>query len=202
MSLQIPPGHFQGLIFDFDGTLVDSMMIHQNAWQMALESLGGRFPLPIEEYLNLGGTSTLQVAKLFLKKNNLSHPPEELVQRKESYFAQTLHLVQPIDCVLQHALEESKKGVKISIASGSSYPLILSVLDHLKLTSHFPIVLTPQAVQRSKPAPDLFLLAAEKMNLSPADCLVFEDSPLGIQAAKAAGMLSVYIPKTLWKTKK
>ena len=199
MSLQIPPGPFQGLIFDFDGTLVDSMMIHQIAWKTAIESVGGEFPITIEEYFNLGGISTLNAAKLFLEKNKIAHDPQDLVQRKEAHFTQSLPLVLPIDCVLQHALEEEKKGTKIAIASGSSYPLILAVLNQLGLAHHFPLILTPKDVQRSKPAPDLFLLAAEKMNLSPSSCLVFEDSPLGIQAANAAGMASVYIPKTLWK---
>ena len=111
---------------------------------------------------------------------------------------ESLHLILPIDSVLEHALLEEKKGVRMAIASGRSYDLILSVLKNLKLESHFPIVVTPRDVKRSKPAPDLFLLAAEKMELPPEDCLVFEDSPLGIQAAEAAGMQSVYVPKTLW----
>ncbi len=199
MSLQIPLGSFQGLIFDFDGTLVDSMMIHQIAWKAAIESVGGEFPITIEEYFNLGGISSLDAAKLFLEKNKIAHDPEDLVKRKEAHFTQSLHLVHPIDCVLQHALAEEKKGAKITIASGSSYGLILAVLNRLGLAPHFPMILTPKDVQRSKPAPDLFLLAAEKMDLPPSSCLVFEDSPLGIQAANAAGMASVYIPKTLWK---
>ena len=198
MSLQIPASPFKGLIFDFDGTLVDSMMIHQKAWKAGIESLGGQFPISLEEYFNLGGTSTLDVARLFIAKNGLTVAAEELVHRKERFFMESLHLILPIDSVLEHALLEEKKGVRMAIASGSSYDLILSVLKNLKLESHFPIVVTPRDVKRSKPAPDLFLLAAEKMELPPEDCLVFEDSPLGIQAAEAAGMQSVYVPKTLW----
>jgi beta-phosphoglucomutase-like phosphatase (HAD superfamily) len=199
MPIQIPQGDFKGLILDFDGTLVDSMGIHQKAWQVSIESLGGKFPLTMDEYFNMGGTSTFDVAKLFLEKNNLSHDPQELVRRKESHFSNTIHKVHPIDCVLQHALNQKSKGVQLSIASGSSYDLILAVLHHLDLAEHFPHVLTPRDVKRSKPAPDLFLLSAERMGLTPQECLVFEDSPLGIQAAEAAGMAWVHVPKTLWK---
>ncbi|MES2309005.1 MAG: HAD family phosphatase [Verrucomicrobiota bacterium] len=199
MSIQIPAGNFKGLIFDFDGTLVDSMGVHQKAWQNSIESFGGKFPLTMEEYFNLGGTSTLDVAKLFLEKNNLTHPPQDLVLRKESLFSEMVHLIRPIDCVLQYALTQKEQGVQISIASGCSYDLILAVLQHLSLALHFPLILTPRDVKRSKPAPDLFLLAAQKMNLAPSECLVFEDSPLGIQAAEAAGMAWVHVPKTLWK---
>lgn len=198
MPLSIPPGNFKGLILDFDGTLVDSMMIHQKAWKYAMESVGGTFPLTIEEYFNLGGTSTHDVASLFLKKNNLSLPPEKVVAQKELFFSKNLHEITPIAPVLDFAMQQNRKKLQLSIASGSSYDLILSVLEHLQLESYFPHILTPRDVEKSKPAPDLFLLAAQRMNLKPEECLVFEDSPLGIQAAESAGMSWVLVPKTLW----
>lgn len=199
MALQIPSKNYRGLILDFDGTLVDSMMVHQRAWKKAIEKVGGKFPLSHEEYFNLGGTSTRDVAALFLQKNNLSHSPDEIVHHKESFFHESLDEITPIVPVLEYVLEQKSNDVQLSIASGSSYSIIDAVLRKLKLESHFPHILTPKDVKRSKPAPDLFLLAAERMNLPASDCLVFEDSPLGIQAAEAAGMDWVLVPKSLWK---
>ena len=104
--------------------------------------------------------------------------------------------VQPIDDVCAFARERAAAGCPVSVASGGDAVTVHRTLRAIGVAELFPIVVTAEEVQRGKPAPDLFLLAAQRMGVRAADCLVFEDSLLGITAAEAAGMGSVLVTPT------
>jgi beta-phosphoglucomutase-like phosphatase (HAD superfamily) len=103
--------------------------------------------------------------------------------------------VKPIDEVVAFARERAQAGCPVSVASGGDAPTVARTLQTIGVSGLFPVVVTVEDVAHGKPAPDLFLLAAERMGVAPADCLVFEDSLLGITAAERAGMGAVLVSR-------
>jgi beta-phosphoglucomutase-like phosphatase (HAD superfamily) len=102
-----------------------------------------------------------------------------------------------LDEVVAFARERARAGFPVSVASGGDAITVRQTLRTIGVTDLFPVVVTAEEVEHGKPAPDLFLLAAERMGVAPAQCLVFEDSLLGIRAAERAGMGSVLVTRAL-----
>jgi HAD superfamily hydrolase (TIGR01509 family) len=119
--------------------------------------------------------------------------PEKVVEDQENYFFNHIDRVKPYEPVIDFAKSCKAIGKPISVASGGIKKTVIKTMDQIGITDLFDVIITQDDVEKSKPAPDLFLLAAEKMNVAPEKCLVFEDSQLGIEAAKKAGMQSVYV---------
>jgi len=194
LKLIIPSGDFSGYIFDCDGTLADTMPLHFRAWRRIVEELGGAFPE--ELFYQWGGKPTAQILTLLRDEHGLKvRDVAKAAERKEEYFSEMLHEVKPIDAVLQIARQWH--GVKpMAVASGGFRPQVERTLDVLGIRSLFDAVVCVEDYARGKPSPDPFLEAARRLNVPPAECLVFEDSPLGVQAAKAAGMKYVFVPRS------
>jgi beta-phosphoglucomutase-like phosphatase (HAD superfamily) len=120
---------------------------------------------------------------------------QSAAELKEDYFLEMIDEVKPIEAVVQVA--RRWYGIKpLAVASGGFHRQIERTLDALGIRSLFDAVVCAEDYARGKPYPDPFLEAARRLNVLPTECLVFEDSPLGIQAAKAAGMQSVLVPRT------
>ena len=120
---------------------------------------------------------------------------EGAVKRKEAYFLEMLPEVKPIEPVL--AVVRRWYGVKpLAVASGGFRTQIEQTLDALGIRALFSAVVCVEDYKRGKPFPDPFLEAARRLNVLPQECVVFEDSPLGVQAAAAAGMQCVFVPRT------
>jgi HAD superfamily hydrolase (TIGR01509 family) len=192
MTLDIPAGDFAGYIFDCDGTLIDTMPLHFVAWSEALRTLGARTPLDEDHFYSLGGVPTRRVAELFIAHHGVSAAPMELFHLKESLFVKSLSGVKLIEPVIAFAREVAKTH-PVSVASGGPRDVVHRSLQLAGLAGLFPIVITADDVIDGKPAPDMFLLAADKMGVEPKRCLVFEDAEPGIQAAQAAGMQCVRV---------
>ncbi|MCK5922874.1 MAG: HAD family phosphatase, partial [Methylococcales bacterium] len=118
--------------------------------------------------------------------------PDLVHDFKEEWYGERLDDLTPVQAVADFARNLHGEGKKISVASGSHMSLVIPSLKQIDLNI-FDIVITPADVERGKPFPDMFLLAAEKMGVAPEDCLVFEDGQAGIDAADAAGMESVFV---------
>jgi beta-phosphoglucomutase-like phosphatase (HAD superfamily) len=101
--------------------------------------------------------------------------------------------VRPLDEVVAYARERAAAGFPVSVASGGDAPTVRQTLRTIGVSDLFPVVVTAEEVAHGKPAPDLFLLAAKRMGVAPEQCLVFEDSLLGIEAAERAGMRAVLV---------
>ena len=193
VALAIPDREFGAYIFDCDGTLADTMPLHYRAWTRLVAELGGSFPE--ELFYASGGKPTVQILgmlrdELGLKVGNL----ESAAKRKESYFLEMLPEVKPIEPVL--AVVRRWYGIKpLAVASGGFRTQIEQTLDALGIRSLFDAVVCVEDYARGKPFPDPFLEAARRLNVSPVDCVVFEDSPPGVQAAAAAGMQCVFVPR-------
>jgi HAD superfamily hydrolase (TIGR01509 family) len=194
MRLVIPEREFGAYIFDCDGTLADTMPLHYRAWTRIVAELGGAFPK--ELFYEWGGTPTAQILILLRDQYGLKvGDVQRAAERKEEYFLEMIREVKPIEAVLQIA--RRWHGIKpMAVASGGFRRQIEQTLDALGIRCLFNTVVCVEDYARGKPYPDPFLEAARRMNVLPAECLVFEDSPQGVQAAEAAGMQFVLVPRT------
>jgi len=198
MQLDIPAGDFAGYIFDLDGTLIDTMPLHYRAWDSAMRHHGLAEVLNEDLFYSLGGVPTVRVAELIGAHYGLTLDPHKVEITKERMFLEKLDAVQHIRPVVEFAKRVALTH-PVAIATGGQPEVALPALKAAGLQGLFEIVVTPRDVGpgRGKPAPDMFLLAAEKMGVSPCQCLVFEDAEPGIQAALAAGMQVVRVPSRM-----
>ena len=193
MQIQIPDGVFAGFIFDLDGTLVDTMPLHYTAWEDALRKAGLQGGLDKEKFYSLGGVPSRKVAALLGRHHGLTLDPDAVTHDKEVGFmssSQKLDLILP---VVEFARKVSR-DYPVAIASGGTRDVVASTLRKTGLAPLFPTVVTADDVEHGKPAPDMFLLAAQRMGVEPTKCLVFEDGEPGMRAAEAAGMKCVFVP--------
>ena len=136
---------------------------------------------------------TLRVAYLLGRHYGLALDPERVFHEKESLFLEMQGEMEVIGPVVDFARQWYGR-VPLSVASGGPRPIVLRTLELMGIASLFPVLVTPEDVAHGKPAPDMFLLAAQRMGVEPNRCLVFEDAEPGIQAAEAAGMRWVHVP--------
>ncbi len=194
--LTLPSRDFAAYIFDCDGTLVDSMPIHYVCWVESLKINGAPFPFTEDEFYHFAGVREQDTVVILNEQHGTSVDPDAVAETKAVLFRERIHEVPRVHPVATYA--ESLHGrAPMSVASGSEAPIVRACLQGTGLVHLFEHIITPADVKRGKPAPDMFLLAAERMGVDPGDCLVFEDGRSGIEAAKAAGMEAVFIPRTL-----
>lgn len=194
MKLQIPAGAFRAYLFDCDGTIADSMPLHYIAWKRAL----GEWNCPFDEELFYawGGKPPVEIISELNRMNGLHMPVAEVAEHKENYYFGMLPQLQPVAEVLEH-IDAMHGRVPFAVVSGSTRASVIKSLATLGLLEKFDILVGSDDYTRSKPAPDGFLTAAAQLGVAPGDCLVFEDTDLGIQSATAAGMASVRVPSPL-----
>ena len=192
MKLEIPDQTFSGYIFDCDGTIADTMPLHFRAWTKAMEDFGGIFPEDL--FYTWGGRPTTTIVGLLNEKYGLSMDVERTVRRKEDYYLEMIPEVTPIHEVLSIA-QKMHGIVPMAIASGGHHELVDATLDALGIRNMFHAIICAEDYVNGKPAPDPFLLAAKCMGVAAPECIVFEDSPTGIEAAKAAGMAWVLVSR-------
>jgi beta-phosphoglucomutase family hydrolase len=191
MKLQLPAGPFRAYLFDCDGTIADSMPLHYIAWKKALGEWGCAFDE--ELFYSWGGKPVEVIIATLNERKGLNMPVEAVGLRKESLYYELLPQLKPIPEVLEH-IEAEYGRIPFAVVSGSSRESVVSSLTTLGLLDKFDTIVAAEDYQNPKPAPDAFLKAAEKLGVAPKDCLVFEDTALGIQAATAAGMATVMVP--------
>ncbi len=195
MQLDLPTREFGGYIFDLDGTLIDSMPVHYRAWDRAMQEVGIPGTLDEDLFYSLGGVPTRRVAELMGIHYGITVDADAVYHRKEALYLELVTEVRLIEPVVAIARRVAAT-LPHAIATGGTPDVALPSLEAAGLRALFDIVVTPLDVApgRGKPAPDMFLLAAERMKVAPADCIVFEDAIPGIEAARAAGMTVVRVP--------
>ena len=179
---------FDGLIFDCDGTLSDSMPLHYVAWRETMQSYGIEFPE--DRFYAMGGMPTGQIIGILGGEQHVAVDADEAAARKEAAFENMISLLKPINIVCQIARRHADR-MPIAVASGGIAPIIRKQLQQLELHDIFSVIVTAEDTARHKPHPDVFLEAAARLNVEPTRCLVFEDADLGFQAARAAKMAYV-----------
>ncbi|MCW0217813.1 MAG: HAD family phosphatase [Prosthecobacter sp.] len=194
--LEIPDYPFRAFIFDCDGTLVDSMPLHYQAWLASLQQHAAPFDFTEELFYAKAGVREQDVVIELNALHGTQVDPDSVAHVKAQMFLEIIPQVNEIKPVADYA--RSLVGrFPLAVASGSEEPIVRGCLAANGLLDLFPVIVTPAYVKRGKPAPDMFLLAAEKMGVDPKDCLVLEDGQAGIVAAEAAGMQWAFVPRTL-----
>ncbi|MCU6664176.1 fructose-1-phosphate/6-phosphogluconate phosphatase [Silvania hatchlandensis] len=179
---------YDGLIFDMDGTLLDTEPTHRKAWDDVLGRYGLRFDF--EAMVALNGSPTWRIAQAVIELNQASLDPHMLAREKtDAVKAMLLDTVQPLPLIEVVKTWHGRRPM--SVGTGSESAIAEALLSHLGLRHYFSAVVAADHVAHHKPAPDTFLLCAERMGVAPAKCVVFEDADFGIQAALAAGMAAV-----------
>ena len=183
------------VIFDMDGVLADTGSIHYQSWVKIAKEIGKRFSKKF--FKSTFGKQSVPIIRK-LVGNDVD---EDLVRKwadlKEKYYREMVrNSIVPLPGVLR--LLKELNDLKFKLAVGSSAPPenVDLLLNSFKITHYFNVVITASDVKNGKPAPDVFLTASEKLKIAPSNCIVIEDAPVGIEAAKNAGMKCIALKTT------
>ncbi len=183
----------KAFIFDLDGVLTDTAEFHYQSWKLLCEEQGIPFNRKINEKLR--GVSRKESLEIILGDRKVD--PEkfaEMLERKNNFYRESIKNISKKDLFpgVEKILEELKsKGIKLALGSSSKNAHL--VIEGLGIKDYFEIIADGNSVQKAKPAPDVFLFAAEKLGVDPENCVVVEDAEAGVEAALAAGMFVVGI---------
>jgi beta-phosphoglucomutase family hydrolase len=185
----------KGVIFDLDGTMVDNMMIHHRAWQRKLAELGLDFTIE-EVKEKVHGVNDEILIRLFRDRFNAEQRQQIADEKEAAYreiFLPEIKLIAGLPAFLEQLKEA---GIPLAIGTAAPADNMNFVLDELQLRPYFRAAFHAGDVRQGKPHPEIFQKAAAALDLSADDCLVFEDSPTGIEAARRAGSKAVAITTT------
>ncbi|MGL4324926.1 MAG: HAD family hydrolase, partial [Beijerinckiaceae bacterium] len=181
---------YAALIFDMDGTIVDNMGVHNEAWAI----WHARHNLPFDEatfFERTAGRHNPEIIGALMPGKSddelLAYGEEKEALYRDIYAPR----VRAIDGFMDLLVDAERKGIPKAVGTAAPPGNIAVVLDALNLRPRFDTIVSPSQGFRGKPHPDMFLAAAERMKVHPAQCLVFEDAPLGVEAARNAGMKAV-----------
>jgi beta-phosphoglucomutase family hydrolase len=189
MSLSpVLPPHIKGLVFDCDGTLANTMPLHWRAWQAITDKYKLKFPE--DRFYSLGGVPSRDILKMLAAEQGVTLDHIKAAHEKENEYLPLMADVEPIHAVVEIA-KQNQGRIPMAVASGGTQPIIIQVLEHLKIRHLFCAVVTSEMVKHQKPAPDIFLEAARRIGVDPKSCRAYEDTDLGLQAIRSAGMEAV-----------
>lgn len=181
----------KAFIFDMDGVIIDSEPIHFEVEIETVKYFGAEINhQQLERFVGMTGPEMWTLLK---QEYNLPHPVEDILkyQLENKILAVRAAELEPIEGIKEVILELKQRQIPVGIASSSSPEFIREVLRKFGLTEYFDCVVSGEEVPKGKPAPDVYLKAAELLGINPEDCVVLEDSAHGITAAKAAGMTCI-----------
>ncbi|MGF1687443.1 beta-phosphoglucomutase family hydrolase [Photobacterium japonica] len=182
--------HYQGLIFDMDGTLIDSMPAHVEAWRQTCEEF--EIPFDAQWFYALGGSPTIKTAHAINHQWEQHFDPQLLADTKCHHF-EALAFKGEVIPVTYQLLLANKATKKIAVGTGCRLMNAEPLLSETGIYPHLDALVTADDVDNHKPEPDTFLEAAKRIGVAPEACLVFEDTLLGQKAALAAGMDCVMV---------
>jgi len=186
----------KGIIFDCDGTLADTMPLHWRAWQVI--TARHRLNFGEDRFYALGGVPSRDILKMLSQEQGLTLDHLAVAREKEMEYLPLIGQVEPLHTVVEIAREHHGK-IPLAVASGGTRKVIELVLTHLGIRGLFDAIVTSEDVTNQKPAPDIFLEAARRIDVPPEFCRAYEDTDLGMQSIKAAGMEAVDVRKLVVK---
>ena len=182
-------------LFDLDGVLVSTDCFHYQAWKKIADQQNIHFDSEMNHQLR--GVARMQSLEIILKGAQRQYPPPEkeaLCQRKNAFYVELIGTLSPGDWLVgsTRLLKDLRsKGVKLALCSSSKNAR--TILEKLQGNDLFEAIVDGHDITRTKPDPEIFLLAAERLGVAPAECVVFEDAESGIKAARRAAMRCVGI---------
>lgn len=185
----------QAIIFDMDGTMIDNMMVHHRAWQKKLAEYG--LEMPLEEVMEKVHGINVEILERLFGDRFTAEERKQISREKESAYREIFLPELKLLNGLPKFLEElAQSDLKMAVASAAPPENVDFVLDHLYLRQYFPVILHSESVKNGKPHPEIYLKTAAQLEVSPEHCVVFEDSPVGAQAASSAGCSVMVVTTT------
>ncbi len=187
----------QAVIFDLDGTLIDSEKFYYKADHRLMKEYGIDLTPEIK---NDYGCGNLDMMRMMKDRFFLQDSPETLLKKKNDYYmemARNNTVVYPKTFRLLKKLNTD--GYPLALASGSSPEVLKELLENTGLKDYFTLIISSEEVDQGKPDPQIFLESAHRLNILPQNCVVIEDSPQGVEAAKRAFMMCIAIPSIIKK---
>jgi HAD superfamily hydrolase (TIGR01509 family) len=187
----------KALVFDFDGLIVDTEVPIFRAWQRIYREHGQE--LPLEQWLTIIGTASGPFDPVIdlAKKTDTTLDEQELKALEVLYYQEATALQQLLPGVIDYLVAARQLGLKTAVASSSTRKWVMDHLNRFGIGGHFDAIVCREDVKRTKPDPDLYLTALQRLDVSPAEAIAFEDSTNGVLAAKAAGLFCVVVPNLM-----
>ena len=183
------------VIFDMDGVLADTGPIHFESWVKMAEEIGAKFTRDMFEQ-TFGQQSPTITRKLVGPQVDEAHV-EKWASLKEQYYREMVrHKLKPLPGVIKIINDLKSEGFKLAVGSSGPPENVELLLVSLDIKNYFDVIITAADVDKGKPNLDVFLIVANKLNIKPEHCLVIEDAPVGIEAAKRANMKSIALTTT------
>lgn len=178
---------FSGVVFDLDGVIVDSHPLHKRAWRAFLASVGKKEVSESDLDFIFEGRRRREILIHFL--GELSDTEIlEYGNKKDEFYRDTCAVLEPVAGSVEFIKQLEKEGLRIAVATSASRQRARWTLQHLKIADYFEVVVTGDDVAQSKPDPTIYLLAAQRLSISPECLFAIEDSVCGVRSAKSAGL--------------
>lgn len=191
-SLTIPEYPFRAYLFDCDGTIADSMPLHYIAWSRTLAAHG--CPFPEAQFYATAGQPSADLIRALAAQHQLPLVTADIEHAKEALYLELLPQLRVIASVAA-VIERAHGAVPFAVVSGGPRDVVTRTLTTLGVLDRFDAIVCSEDYAHGKPSPEPFLVAAARLAVPAAECLVFEDAELGIQSAVAAGMQYVRVPQ-------
>jgi len=182
----------KALIFDLDGTIVDTMPAHFEAWQKTGEKLG--FEFTHDEFYELAGLPATEIVKILNNRKGYSLIPQEVEDTKVNFFMNNIKNIKLIDFTMD-IIKKYHNKIPMIIGTGNLKKVALKTLDTLNISKYFQGIVSCDDVENYKPNPETFKKCADILNVKYENCMVFEDGDKGIEGAKKANMKIVDVRK-------
>ena len=182
----IPP--CKALIFDCDGTLADTLPVHFETWSKSLQAVGA--DISRNWYYKYCGTSAEEMLQILKTLFGYQFDSEFVMAERQRHYQSLINTVKEVQAVAEIVRTHYRK-IPMAVASGGETGVLEATLNTIKLRDFFDVVVSIDDVQKGKPEPDIFLLASHRLGVAPQDCIVYEDSDGGLEAARRAGMHSI-----------
>jgi HAD superfamily hydrolase (TIGR01509 family) len=179
-------GKLKAIIFDMDGVIIDSMPLHHQIEREMLREYG--YDISEEEHNTFAGNTDYYMWSVMKERFNLEASVDELTAIKKELFVENLDKVKLLDNFYDFMLAVYNEKYLLAMASSNTRKAIDKVMDIFSLSKYIKVSVSGEEVEKGKPNPEIFLKAAKKLGVEPKNCLIIEDTFVGIQAAKAAGM--------------